>query len=77
MAGSIPRRSVAWRRLDEPSHVPRHLTTQGTDPQGRFLMRGFPSGRYLFTAWDGERTFADVELDVEEEKTQSVRIALP
>lgn len=68
---------VSWRRLDQPGHMPRHLTTQATDAKGRFLLRGFPSGRYLFTAWDGQDAISDFEADVEEEKTLTARIALP
>lgn len=67
---------VAWRRLDQPSHVPRHLTTQTTDEQGRFVTRGLPAGRYLFTAWDGESRLVDHELDVEEESSCTVQLEL-
>lgn len=69
--------TVAWRRLDQPGHVPRHLTTQSTDERGHFLMRGFPAGRYLFSAWDGARALADVEADVDDEQTHPLRITLP
>ncbi|MDJ0975338.1 MAG: carboxypeptidase-like regulatory domain-containing protein [Planctomycetota bacterium] len=76
-AGEPRMATVAWRRLDAAGHMPRHLTTQSTDEQGRFLMRGFPSGRYVISAWDGAQSIVDVEVDVEDEKTQSAQLTLP
>ena len=67
---------VAWRRLDAPGHWPRHLANVTTDGAGRFAVRGLPSGRYLLSAHREKAGFCDLELDVEEGRTASVRLEL-
>jgi 5-hydroxyisourate hydrolase-like protein (transthyretin family) len=47
---------IAWRRLDAESHAPRHVTTQSTDEDGRYALRGLPAGRYRLTACSGDLT---------------------
>jgi len=47
--GALPA-LVSWRRVDAPSHAPRHATTQSTDEEGRYALRGLPAGRYRVTA---------------------------
>ncbi len=67
---------VAWRRIDKPGHAPRHLTTVTTDDAGRFVTRGLPAGRYVFSAWDGNDALADHELDVDDEAKHEVTLVL-
>ena len=58
---------VAWRRLDRPGHAPRHMTTQGTSPDGTYSLRGLPTGRYRVSAWSQAAGVAEAEVDVNED----------
>lgn len=67
---------LAWRRLDAPGPWPRHESTLTTDASGRFVVRGLPTGRYLLSAHRPGAGFCDLELNVEEGRTSTVRLAL-
>lgn len=67
---------VSWRRVDEPGHVPLHMTTQRTGAEGGFLVRGLPAGRYRISAYCEERGLADAEVDVVEEQSHTVTLRL-
>lgn len=67
---------LAWRRLDAPGPWPRHTCALTTDLQGRFVVRGLPTGRYLFSAHRPPASFCDLEVDVEEGRAASVRLPL-
>ncbi len=66
--GAAVKSLISWRRTDSVGHAPRHLTTQETDPVGRFLVRGLPTGKYLFTAYDpASDCLGDASLEVEDQ----------
>jgi hypothetical protein len=67
---------VSWRRLDAPGHWPRPLATLTTDVRGNFAVRGLPTGRYLLSAHRQRTGFSDLELSVEEGRTETVRLEL-
>lgn len=67
---------VAWRRLDAPGHAPRHMTTHPTDPSGEFVIRGLPDGRYRLSAWSVEHGVGEIDVDVSEEKSASIGLAV-
>ena len=68
---------VAWRRLDAPGYHPRPLSSVRADPQGRFLVRGLPAGRYLFAAWVEDHPIGEALVDIGDEQTATVRVDLP
>lgn len=67
---------LGWRRLDAPGHWPRQEAAMTTDAAGRFALRGLPSGRYLLSAYRPKAGFCDLELDVAEGRTATVRLEL-
>jgi hypothetical protein len=67
---------VTWRRLDAPGHWPRSLAAATTDAEGRFAVRGLPTGRYLLCAHRDRAGFCDLEVDVEEGRTATVLMEL-
>ena len=68
---------VAWRRLDRPSHVPRHEATLDAEADGTFRVRGLPAGEYLFSAYREGSGLADRKVDVHEDMTSDIEIRLP
>ena len=68
---------IAWRRLDAPGHHPTPLASVRADPQGRFLVRGLPAGRYLFAAWAEDQRIGEALTDIGEEQTTTLRVELP
>jgi hypothetical protein len=68
---------VAWRRLDRPSHVPRHASTLSAEADGTFRVRGLPTGRYVFSAYREGVGLVDREIDVTEDGATDVEMRLP
>jgi hypothetical protein len=67
---------VTWRRLDASGHWPRTLASATTDADGRFAVRGLPTGRYLLCAHRDRAGFCDAEVAVEEGRTATIRLEL-
>lgn len=67
---------VSWRRVDEPGHAPRHMTTHPTDERGEFVIRGLPEGRYRIAACCETNGLAHAEVDVAEEQSCTVTLEL-
>lgn len=68
---------VAWRRLDAPWRHPTPLASLRADPQGRFLVRGLPAGRYLLAAWSENHPIGEARTDVGEEQTTTLTVEIP
>ena len=68
---------VSWRRLDRPGHAPQYETTQHSDDDGTFAIRGLPEGRYRVSVYDEEAgAGADIEVDVPAEGSVPVSLSL-
>ncbi len=67
---------VAWRRLDAPGHVPRHMTTVPSTPHGEFVLRGLPAGRYRVSAFSETHGVGDVDVEVVDEQSTAVTLSL-
>ena len=76
-SGERQKAHVAWRRLDEPGHAPRHITNTETDAEGRFLIRGLAQGAYRFSAYSPDCGIVDVEASVTEDASLSLRLQFP
>ena len=68
---------IGWRRLDGDIHVPHHLRSFPTGPDGKFAVRGLPGGRYRVNAFVQGQRIVEAEQTVEEEGTSSVQLTLP
>jgi hypothetical protein len=67
---------VSWRRLDAPGHAPRHYTSHPTDPEGEYVIRGLPEGRYRIAAYSEANGLAQADVDVVEESSVSLDLQL-
>ncbi len=67
---------VSWRRLDEPGHVPRHLTSHEVGRRGHFVVRGLPVGTYRFSAYHPKLGVGDADVTVGRAQEHSISIDL-
>jgi hypothetical protein len=67
---------VAWRRIDAAQPWPRQTCSTRTDEDGRFRIQGLPAGIYRLSAGSPKGPTTEIELEVGDETTQEIELAL-